>query len=269
MRLTADLINSSLSYLNPLKERELDLRESFSLQTSGTLPGAGFVLGHKIPAIENLGLAKDHDAIDLTDNDIPAITNFPLCPRLRTLLLARNRVTAISPTLHNTIPNLSTLVLEGNRLAELSDLDALGNLPRLVHLVLVGNPACLKENYRYWVLFRCPYVRFLDYNKVKMVERERATELFGTGDSPTDLAIKISNTKSRASTTSNTFEVPSHISGAKTSSGNVDKAARVKLTDKERKRVEEMIRNAGSLEEIARLEKELGEGRVPGGVVAE
>lgn len=26
MRLTADLINTSLSYLNPLKERELDLR---------------------------------------------------------------------------------------------------------------------------------------------------------------------------------------------------------------------------------------------------
>ncbi|CCD52785.1 hypothetical protein BofuT4_uP002320.1 [Botrytis cinerea T4] len=26
MRLTADLIQSSLSYLNPLKERELDLR---------------------------------------------------------------------------------------------------------------------------------------------------------------------------------------------------------------------------------------------------
>jgi U2 small nuclear ribonucleoprotein A' len=40
MRLTTDLIHSSLSYLNPLKERELDLR------------------GHKIPAIENLGVAK-------------------------------------------------------------------------------------------------------------------------------------------------------------------------------------------------------------------
>lgn len=26
MRLTAELINSSLTYLNPLKERELDLR---------------------------------------------------------------------------------------------------------------------------------------------------------------------------------------------------------------------------------------------------
>jgi len=29
MRLTADLINNSLSYLNPLKERELDLRGAF------------------------------------------------------------------------------------------------------------------------------------------------------------------------------------------------------------------------------------------------
>jgi U2 small nuclear ribonucleoprotein A' len=29
MRLTADLINNSLSYINPLKERELDLRGAF------------------------------------------------------------------------------------------------------------------------------------------------------------------------------------------------------------------------------------------------
>lgn len=33
MRLTAELINSSLSYLNPLKERELDLRGMPSTQT--------------------------------------------------------------------------------------------------------------------------------------------------------------------------------------------------------------------------------------------
>lgn len=30
MRLTVDLIRNSLSYLNPLKERELDLRGAFS-----------------------------------------------------------------------------------------------------------------------------------------------------------------------------------------------------------------------------------------------
>ena len=41
----------------------------------------------------------------------------------------------------------------------------------------------------------------------------------------------------------------------------------MKLTEKERKRVEVMIRNAKSLAEITRLERELNEGRVPGGIV--
>jgi U2 small nuclear ribonucleoprotein A' len=39
----------------------------------------------------------------------------------------------------------------------------------------------------------------------------------------------------------------------------------VKLTDKERKRIEKMIREAKSLAEITRLERELNEGRIPGG----
>ena len=37
MRLTADLINNSLSYLNALKERELDLRGAFMKRTDTTL----------------------------------------------------------------------------------------------------------------------------------------------------------------------------------------------------------------------------------------
>jgi hypothetical protein len=36
MRLTPDLINNSLSYLNPLKERELDLRGAFLERTDTT-----------------------------------------------------------------------------------------------------------------------------------------------------------------------------------------------------------------------------------------
>lgn len=52
---------------------------------------------------------------------------------------------AFSPTLGRTIPNLSTLVLTGNRLAELSDLDALGGLVKLTHLVLLENPVCARE----------------------------------------------------------------------------------------------------------------------------
>ena len=61
---------------------------------------------------------------------------------------------------------------------------------------------------------------------------------------------------------SRTFDIPS-ANGTSTSAPS--KNYRVKLTDKERKKVEEMIRNAKSLQDIIRLEKELNEGRVPAG----
>ncbi|KAI9726766.1 MAG: U2 snRNP complex subunit [Chrysothrix sp. TS-e1954] len=241
MRLTADLVNSSLSYLNPLKERELLLR------------------GHKIPAIENLGVAKDYDAIDLTDNDVPHLSNFPLLPRLHTLLLARNRVVAFAPTLGRSLPALTTLVLEGNRISELADVDPLAGCMRLTHLVLMGCPVCARDNYRSWLIWRCPSVRFLDYKKVKEVERDRAKKLFGTAEEPTALAAKISNIKSTSAT--QTFD-PST-----TSANSTGKISRIALTDAEKKKLKEMIRNAKTLQEIERLEKELNEGKVPGGVV--
>jgi len=237
MRLTTELIQSSLSYLNPLKERELDLR------------------GHKIPSIENLGVAGPQDAIDFTDNDIQLLGNFPLSPRLQTLLLARNRITHIQPSLAGSIPNLTNLVLTSNNIAELADLDVLSTFPKLTHLVLMENPVTRKEHYRYWILFRCPNVRFLDFQKVKDVERQKATELFGTATEPSALASKIMGIKSR------TFDVPTTNGSGSTSAKNY----RVKLTEKERKKVEELIRNAKSLQDIIRLEKELNEGRVPAG----
>ena len=67
---------------------------------------------------------------------------------------------------------------------------------------------------------------------------------------------------------SRTFDVPTGAaaSGGRTAAtGQGDKAIRVKLTDKERKRVEKLIREAKSLQEITRLEKELNEGKVPSG----
>jgi U2 small nuclear ribonucleoprotein A' len=61
---------------------------------------------------------------------------------------------------------------------------------------------------------------------------------------------------------SKTFDVPSSNG---TSSTSTSKNYRVKLTDKERKKVEELIKNAKSLQDIIRLERELNEGRVPVG----
>ena len=85
------------------------------------------------------------DCIDFTDNEIHALGNFPLSPRISTLLLARNRIATIQPNVPNAIPNLKNLVLTSNMIAELSDLDILSQFLRLTHVVLIDNPVTKKE----------------------------------------------------------------------------------------------------------------------------
>lgn len=111
------------------------------------------------------------------------------------------------------------------------------------------------QNYRYWLIWRIPSVRFLDFQRVKEPERQKAKELFGTESEPTQLASKIMGIKSR------TFDVPATQDG----SAAPEKSMRVKLTDSEKKRVEKMIKEAKTMREIMRLERELNEGRIPVG----
>ena len=51
--------------------------------------------------------------------------------------------------------------------------------------------------------------------------------------------------------------------------GVTSKLSRLKLTDKERKKLQDMIKKANSLEEIIRLEKALQEGQLPPGIISE
>jgi len=79
---------------------------------------------------------------------------------------------------------------------------------------------------------------------------------------PPPSPLQISNIKSR------TFTVPDSLTPAEDGAiAATDRVGRVKLTPAERKRVEQLIREAKSLADITRLEKELNEGRVPGGVM--
>lgn len=96
----------------------------------------------------------------------------------------------------------------------------------------------------------------MDYEKVKLVERDEAKKLFGTKDEPTQLASTIMGVKSK------TFDV----STSNGSTGLSSRLSRIKLTDKEKKRLQDLIRKATSLDEITRLETMLREGRVPAGV---
>lgn len=56
---------------------------------------------------------------------------------------------------------------------------------------------------------------------------------------------------------------------ASTTAGATSKLARLKLTGSEKKKLQDMIKKAGSLEEIIRLEKALQEGRLPPGIMVE
>lgn len=94
-------------------------------------------------------------------------------------------------------------------------------------------------------------MRYLDFAKVKDVERNKAKELFGTSEEPTELATKIMGIKSKG------FAVP-------TTNGADSAYTKDRIyTDDEKKRMRAAIQAASSLAEMARLEKDFAEGKIP------
>ena len=110
----------------------------------------------------------------------------------------------------------------------------------------------LCQNYRYWLIYLIPSLRYLDYTKIRDVERTKATELFGTAEEPSELATSIKGTKSKG------FVVPSFANGG------ADTPTRERIwTEGEKAKMRAAIKSASSLAEMARLEKDFMEGRIP------
>ncbi len=184
MKLTPDVLLYAPSHTNPDGDRELLLR------------------GLKAPQIENLGVTRDINAsINLTDNDILFLGNFPSLPHLKTLLISRNRICEIEENMASSLPNLQTLVLSSNNLSELSDLIPLRHFKKLIYITLLSNEVILKENYRLWLIWLIPSLRIIDFQKIKDIERKRSIELFGTWDLKTSLTNSILSIKSNINIT--------------------------------------------------------------------
>jgi len=161
-RLTADLILSAPSFINPVKDRQLDLR------------------GKLISAIENLGATQDqYDTIDFSDNEIEKLENFPLLNRLETIYLNNNHISKISANLGDSLPKLETLILSNNRLVNLHDIDLLADIITLKTLSLIDNVITKKPYYRLYVIHKLPTLRLLDFKKIKQKERVESTKMFG------------------------------------------------------------------------------------------
>ncbi|KAI5755612.1 U2 small nuclear ribonucleoprotein A' [Diaphorina citri] len=231
VKLTADLIVQCMQYTNPVKDRELDLR------------------GYKIPVIENMGATLDQfDTIDFSNNDIRKIDGFPLLKRLSCLFFNNNRIVRIAENLQENLPNLETLILTGNNIQELGDLDPLSTLPKLKTLCLLHNPVINRPHYRLYVAFKLPQVKLLDFSKVKLKEKQEAAALFKSKKGK-ELQKEISK------------KAKTFVPGAALQDlSNIPTGPSAEEVWK----IKEAISKASSLEEIERLNKLLQSGQIPG-----
>ena len=168
------------------------------------------------------------------------------------------------------IPKLETLVLTGNRLTNLADVDNLAPLSKLVRLSLLDNPVSKKENYRLYVIHKLPALKLLDFSKVKQAERDAAAELYGgeagaaaaaaaaaKADGGDDTAMAEAAAAAPAKKAAAKKAAAAPAAAAKEGAKKAGPSA-AQLTA-----ITAAIANASTLAEVARLEKALQTGVVP------
>uniref|UniRef100_A0A453JEU1 U2A'/phosphoprotein 32 family A C-terminal domain-containing protein n=3 Tax=Aegilops tauschii subsp. strangulata TaxID=200361 RepID=A0A453JEU1_AEGTS len=144
-----------------VKERLLDLR------------------GREMSSVEEFGGTEDEfDTIDLSENMIIKLGNFPCLNRLGTLVASHNRINHICSNIGELLPNLHTLVLMNNDITSLAEIDPLAALPKLKSLYLLENPVTEKPDYRFYVIHGLKHLMSLDFEKVKPQERTTAAHKF-------------------------------------------------------------------------------------------
>jgi len=234
VKLTPDLIEGAGQYINPIRDRELDLR------------------GYKIPVIENLGTTLDQfDCIDFSDNEIRKLDGFPYLQRVKCLLLNNNRIVRLGEALEQNLPNLSTLMLTNNSLQELADLEPLTSMKSLTMLSLLHNPVVTRRNYREYVIHKFPGLRVLDFKRVKDKERIQAKSLFKTREGKTQLK----DIQRKAKTFTPGEALPEATNKNTNAAG---------LTPEQVRSIKTAIAKASSLDEIERLNQLLRSGNMPG-----
>lgn len=232
MRLTPNVLLDAASYMSPLQERVLVLRSL------------------RVPFIENLDAVQGtYEAIDLTDNEITVLDNFPLFTRLTTLLLSRNRIYKVDASAADNMPNLRMLSLLENNISSFKSILPLRNCKKLEKLYLRGNPVCKLHHYRHFMIWLLPQVTILDFEKVKKSERTESLSLFGeTFESQTPLAHEL------------LLKEDSQLEFNKETEHM--KSILRKLTEEDRIKLKQELISANTLDEIERIETALKTGYI-------
>jgi len=217
--------------LNPAKQRQLLLR------------------GFKIPTIENLGGSNDaYECIDISDNDLIKLGNFPPLKRLGTLLLMNNRISRIASDCFDPLPNLVSICFTGNKLEKLVDLEPLTRLKKLERLSLLDNQVTKVKHYRPYMINKCSKtLRILDFNRIKDKERKAAGLLFA-GERGKKLLEEIA---------------PPRVAGKELADARASEAAKAGPSPEVIERIKKAIAEAETIEEVTRLERALKSGVLP------
>ncbi len=165
MRLTPNLVLCAPQGNDCIGQRTLSLRDK------------------AIPVIENLAVANDSfDTIDLSANAISILGDgFPPFARLSSLYLGNNRISKIQKGVADSLPNLRSLILTGNRIATRSNLniDELARFQKLEILSLIDNPVSDDPDLKLLLLRRIPSLRFINFYRVTQNDRLAAVEKYG------------------------------------------------------------------------------------------
>lgn len=113
-------------------------------------------------------------------------------------------------------------------------------------------------NYRAWLIYSIPSLRWLDFNKVKQSERDNAKKLFINEEDDTLTTLA----KSMGAQAVSAEQAINGSKGAKTFEVE-DNSTNKGLTDEQKMRIRKAIEKAGTLEEIQRLKRMLADGFVP------
>mmetsp|Transcript_15880 Transcript_15880/g.23881 ORF Transcript_15880/g.23881 Transcript_15880/m.23881 type:complete len:251 (-) Transcript_15880:202-954(-) len=246
MRLSAEIISQSEQRTNPLGEREILIR------------------GLSIPSIEHLAVTRDlFDAIDLTDNLITKITNFPKLNRLSSLSFAGNVVDSVDGmNLKKNVPNLKNLNLVGNKIQGLHVISSIGGgCPNLETLALVGNPVTKRQHYRLYTINKIPSLKVLDFMKIKDAERAKAQRLaMSSAGAALEGDVQVEAREAAATTNANKSDVKTFTPGEGQSA---KESFVVNFTKEQKIEIKNMIANANSPAEIERIEQCVKRGEFP------
>ena len=154
--------------------------------------------------------------------------------RLTTLLLSNNYIARIGSIIGEQLSSVTAVILTNNRIKHFDDLKNLATLTKLEYVSLLENPIAARPHYRAYLIFKCPHLKLLDFQKVTLKERQQATKLF-TSDSGKSLL--------------NTLESDSNA--------GLEASKQLVLTEDQKQQVRNAIEKVTTREEIDLIELQL------------